>query len=382
MSAIRRASVLFLSLCLLFPLLVTSASAKESTPTLSAHAACLVEADSGEILMGHNAHLPMGMASTTKLMTALCALSLAAPGTPITVAPEAVGVEGSSVYLAQGEVLTVEELLYALLLESANDAALSLAIGTAGSEAAFVDKMNLLATQMGLEATRFQNPHGLYHPDHFTTAYDLCKIMLAVLEDPLLSAIVSAKKATIPGVDGGRRHLSNHNRLLSMYEGCVGGKTGYTTRTGRCLVSAARRDGVLLVAVTLCDGNDWRDHAAMLDYGFSRYVSRLLCRAEEYLIPIPVVGGAETYVTVSNTQALQHTLPRDHAPIQVQIHAPRFLYAGVRAGRQVGYAVFYITDDNGRPQELGRVPLTAKYTVPTAPRKSFWQWLRGLFGKI
>ncbi len=385
MLIIRRFAVLFLSVGLLAGLFSLSAGANTpalSPPRVSAHAMCLMEAERGDVLLSKNQHLPMGMASTTKLMTALCALSLASPDALITVDVRAVGVEGSSVYLTAGEVLTLRELLYALLLESANDAATAIAIGCAGSEEAFVSEMNRLALEWGLESTHFVNPHGLYHPDHYTTAYALCRVMQQVLADETLLEIIAAKSATIPGIDGGVRQLGNHNRLLSMYEGCIGGKTGYTMRTGRCLVSAAQRAGVTLIAVTLMDGNDWRDHMALFDYGFSQYEHRTLCQKNEYTFTIPVVGGCEGAVTVTNPHALELTLPKDLSSVEVRIEAPRFLYAEAAAGQTVGHAVFYVKDAKGGAEELGRLPLITQHRVEKSPKRSFWKWLLGLLGSL
>ena len=169
--------------------------------------------------------------------------------------------EGSSVYLAQDEVLTLKELLYALLLESANDAAVAIAMAVDGSVDAFADRMNRYAAQLGLKDTHFVNPHGLDDDAHYTTARELALITRAALENPDFREIVSTQKTVIPlrGSEGVRL-LLNHNRLLREYDGCIGVKTGFTKKTGRCLVSAAERDGVMLIAVTLGAPDDWNDH--------------------------------------------------------------------------------------------------------------------------
>ena len=188
-----------------------------------------------------------------------------------TIPPEACGIEGTSIYLQPGETLTVRDLLYALLLSSANDAATALALCCSGSIPAFADRMNRIAEQLGLENTHFVNPHGLDHPEHYSTARDLALIAAAAFEDVNFREIVSTRRYLIPAPDGGRRILTNHNKLLSRYSDCVGVKTGFTKKSGRCLVSAAERDGVLLISVTLNDPNDWNDHTLLLDYGFSLY---------------------------------------------------------------------------------------------------------------
>ena len=209
----------------------------------TAAAADIVMEQSGYVLSAGNAHTRMGMASTTKIMTALLAIERLDPETVVTVPKEAVGIEGSSIYLTEGEQITVSDLLYGLMLESGNDAATALAIAAGGTVEDFVRLMNERAAELGLEDTHFSNPHGLSADDHYTTAYDLARLTCAALENETFAAIVSCKTKTI---SDGRRYLSNHNRLLRSYEGCIGVKTGYTLATGRTLVTAAERDGLTL----------------------------------------------------------------------------------------------------------------------------------------
>ncbi|MBR2018834.1 MAG: D-alanyl-D-alanine carboxypeptidase [Clostridia bacterium] len=388
MSKLKAIGCICLTVCLLvacFPFTV-SASPIEAEPSVSAQSAILIEAASGETVMAKNADFPLPMASTTKIMTALVALELASPETEITVDPAAVGIEGSSVYLTENEVLTLEQLLYALLLESANDAATAIAIGLSGSVEAFADEMNRAAGRMGLCQTHFTNPHGLDDAEHFTTAKELAQIAREALQHELLRTIVSTRKITVPRGDGsnGVRLLINHNKLLRLYDGCIGMKTGFTKKSGRCLVSAAERDGVLLIAVTLHAPNDWDDHTRMLDYGFSRYTSVLLCQSEELLLPISVVGGTDSYVMVSNPSALRLTLPAEHGTISKTLELPRFVYATVRNGEILGKAVYRCdTNGDGTREIIGEVSLIACYSVKqNHPKKSFWQWLWGFFQRF
>lgn len=379
---------------LIVPLLLASflspasATEKEHTnplpsPSVSAQSAILIEAESGDAVYGKDCDLPLPMASTTKIMTALVALEKGAPDQKITVDPSAVGVEGSSVYLSEGEVLTLEQLLYALLLESANDAAVAIAVGISGSVEAFAAEMNLMAQSLGLKNTHFQNPHGLDDEEHYTTARELATITRRAMEHSLFCDIVSTRKATIPHADNSNvRLLVNHNKLLRSYEGCIGVKTGFTKRSGRCLVSAAKRDGVTLIAVTLNAPSDWSDHAALLDYGFSKYESVLLCDAEEYLFPLPVVGGVEEYVMVGTAEPLRITLPREHGAILSTVEIDRFLYAPVLGRGTVGRVIFRCDrNGDGNVEVLAEVPLTAYYTVERQPaKKNLWQWLLSLLG--
>lgn len=228
---------------------------------LSAAAAILMDADSGEILFEKDAGRCMRIASTTKIMTALVVLEHAAPDDVITVTPDHMA-EGSSMYLRAGETVRVEELLYGLLLCSGNDAALALT-ECAGGLTPFVALMNEKAAALGMAHTSFANPNGLDADGHYSTARDMAVLAAAAVENPTFRRICSSRSVTI-----GQRTMENHNRLLRQVEGCVGLKTGYTRAAGRTLVSCTERDGCRLVAVTLQDGNDWADHAALYDYGF------------------------------------------------------------------------------------------------------------------
>lgn len=295
-----------------------TSAARQTTLDLSAKSAILIDASDGSVLYEKNGRERMGMASTTKIMTALVVCEHLPLDTVVSIPAEAVNTEGSSVYLTAGELLSVEELLYALLLASANDAAVALAIAASGSIEAFAEKMNEKAVALGLSDSNFVNPHGLYDDNHYTTAYDLAMISRAALGEPILRQIVATKKATIPqgvtpdNTEGeAERYLYNHNKMLHLYEGAVGVKTGFTKKTGRCLVSAAERDGLTLVAVTLNASDDWNDHSAMLDYGYSLYERVTLFDVGEFTCQYAVSGGKEGYVTLSNSNPIILTLPKE-----------------------------------------------------------------------
>lgn len=351
-------------------------------PTVSAKAAILINGESEAVYFAENADLRLPMASTTKVMTALVAADALPLDTVVKVAPEAVGVEGSSVYLYAGEELTLESLLYALLLESANDAAVAIACAVSGSVERFAERMNEKAAQLGLTDTHFTNPHGLDHEEHYTTAHDLARITAAALRSETLRTIVSTYKHTVPqsGTDGVRLFI-NHNRLLRTYDGCIGVKTGYTMRSGRCLVSAAERDGLLLVAVTLSDPNDWKDHAAMLDYGFSLYESVPLTDGPRIAYQLPVLNGTTPSATASFTSGsgapLTVTLPKGHGEITARVELPRHLWGSDPRGTPVGRIV-YLCDG----AVLCEVPLTLEEDVTEISyRFRFFERLKRAFGK-
>ncbi len=235
----------------------------------SAKAAVLIDAKSGAVLFEKNAHSPLPMASTTKIMTALAVIENSNPDDVITVSNNASGVEGSSIYLTAGEKITVRDLLYGLLLESGNDAATALAEGVFGSVEKCCEYMNMRTHEMGLVSTNFTNPHGLDSDNHYTTAYELAVITQNAMDNDIFREIVSTKNYTSSGEN--MRYFSNHNRLLNSYAPAIGVKTGYTLRSGRCLVSASKMSNEEYIAVTLCDPLDWQDHKEMHDFGFESF---------------------------------------------------------------------------------------------------------------
>lgn len=333
----------------------TPAAPRTAPPALSAEAAVLLDAQSGTLLAQKNADKRLPMASTTKIMTALVALEHLDEAQIITVPPEAIGIEGSSIYLFAGERISVGTLLYALLLSSANDAAVALAITASGSVAAFADAMNEKAAALGLMDTHFCNPHGLPDDAHYTTAKDLARLAAAAMQNERFAEIVSTQRHTAAqnGTDATRLFL-NHNKLLSRYEGAVGIKTGFTKKSGRCLVSAARRDGLLLITVTLNAPSDWQDHAHLFDWGFSEYRS---FTPDDPCITLNVVGGTANEVTLRAAELPSLTLPAD-AEVQCITEAPRFLFGGFEKGAVKGRVVCTL---NG--ETIAEIPLVTDAAV-------------------
>lgn len=368
-----------LTLILAVLLLFGAALSASAAPDTSAKSAILIEADSGRVLYQQNAFLRLPMASTTKIMTAIVAIESGDIRRTVTVSPDAVGIEGSSVYLYPNEQLTLEELLYALLLESANDAATAIAIEVAGSVEAFSRQMNQKAEALGLTSTHFTNPHGLDHEEHFTTAFDLAKLTAYALKNETFRAICSTARRTIPlKGDEGTRVLVNHNKLLSRYDGAIGVKTGFTKRSGRCLVSAAERDGLTLIAVTLGAPDDWNDHTKMLDFGFERYQAVCLAEKGALVLPIPVVGGTTESVLVANTERVSAMLKKGHGAVTYRVEAPHMLYAPIASGSSIG-RVIWLCDG----EEIGSSPLVTINNVEykKAERQGFFSWLTSLFAR-
>ncbi len=274
-----------------------------------------MDADTGAVLHSHNADKRSLIASTTKIMTALVVLEHCDVEREFCVPIEATGIEGSSMYLKPNEVLTIRQLLYGLMLQSGNDAAVALALACSGSVESFVALMNQQAQKLRLANTHFENPNGLDGETHYSTATDLAKLTSYALKNPEFAKIVSTKNIRI-----GERCLTNHNRLLWSVDGAIGVKTGYTKAAGRILVSAAKRNGRTLVAVTICDGNDWKDHAALYDYGFSCYEERILIKAGEEAAKICLMDG--TLHTLYAAETVKACALAEETP-RVEIVYPR-----------------------------------------------------------
>ncbi len=309
----KRTLSLLLLFSAIFPLSLLAVPPVSATAVeaLSAECAALYEAEGRRMLFGKNERTRHAMASTTKIMTALVALESLPLDTVITIPKEAVGVEGSSVYLRKDDKYTLSTLLYALMLQSANDAAEAIAYAVSGGIEAFAEKMNARAASLGLTDTHFENPHGLDADGHYTTASDLAVIACEALKNPTFYEIVSSRRYRFSTVSGENpRLLVNHNKMLLLYDGAVGVKTGYTKKCGRCLVSAAKRDGLLLVAVTLDAPSDWQDHKELLDFGFQRYESRLLAAPGTLTLTLPLFNGNGT-VTVTNRDEIRLVMEKE-----------------------------------------------------------------------
>lgn len=340
----------------------------------SASSAILMDLDSGRVLYEHNADDIRLIASITKLMTALVAVEREPDlSREITVRAEWLNTEGSMIYLRAGENVTMETLLYGLLLESGNDAAMVIACACAGSEAAFAALMNEKAAELGMTRSRFANASGLNADNHYSTARDMARAAAACLKNETLAKICAAKSITVGG-----RTFTNHNRLLSLYDGCVGMKTGYTQRAGRTLVSAARRDGQTLIAVTLNDPDDWKDHAALLDYGFEHYPAKQLARADEVVGCVPVEGSLVRFADVAAGADFCYPLAEGECA-EVRVEYADLAAAPVFAGQTAGRMAYTV---NG--VEVGSVELryaqTVRRDIFPENRTLLQRILSGIFG--
>lgn len=357
-------------LCLLAALLCPMALCVE----VSARSAALYDPDTGRFLYEKNAGEQLPMASTTKIMTALLVLESMELDQVVKVRPEYLRTEGSSMYLAAGEEVTVETLLYGLLLLSGNDAAKTLAAACAGSEEAFVERMNLRAQELGLTGTHFVNPHGLPDDGHYSTAQDMARLMAVCLQNETFREISGTVTYT-----GGGRTMKNHNRLLTLYDDATGGKTGFTKKAGRCLVSSAEREGSSLVAVTLGAPDDWNDHRALYEYGFAEYPLMPLVEAGTTAAELPILGGTGGQVAVLCPQGLSLRLTEtERNSVSIQLNLPHLVYAPVSEGSQAG--TLLVSWGEGRQREL---PLVFGGSAEVQPVElSFWEKCKWELKKI
>ena len=335
----------------------------ESGTSVSARAAALYCPDTDSFLFEKNADERMPMASTTKIMTALVAIRRGKLSQRIRIPKEATGIEGSSLYLREGEVLTLEELLYGLMLRSANDAATAIALAISGSVEAFAEAMNEEAAALGLANTHFDNPHGLDSETHYTTAKDLARLGAAAIANETARRIASTYKITV-GKGESARLIVNHNKLLRSYEGAIGLKTGFTKKCGRCLVGAAERDGVTLVSTTLSAPDDWNDHKRMLDYGFSALTCYASLKVGEYKQRILLLGGKKSSVTVENGEGFSYVDRAGLSAVTTRVCLNASAAAPIKKGDTLGQILF-LRDG----VTLGTVPLIATEDVGALPRR-------------
>ena len=339
----------------------------------SARSAILLDGMTGRVLYQHNADEKSLIASTTKIMTGLLICEQCAPDARVEIRPECTGIEGSSMYLKSGEVLSVQDLLYGLMLRSGNDAAMALAVFCDGSAEAFAQRMNARAQQLGLTGTQYRNPHGLDDDGNYSTARDLAHLTAHALENPAFRSVVSTRSVTV-----GSRQLVNHNKLLWRYDGAIGVKTGYTKAAGRILVSAAERDGRRLIAVTISDPNDWDDHIRLLDYGFSAFTSTPIINAGDILLEVPVLSGSADGVCAAAPESFSYPLSPDEQAV-IQLHLPPCVYAPVEAGDAAGEAVVLVDG-----QEAARLPLYWTDSVTSAKISKWdalWRRLGGYYAR-
>ena len=375
----KKSAVLILVFSFLLYLVCPIAKAEFS---VSAKAAIVIAADTLEVLYEKSANQKLPMASTTKIMTALLLAEQPDLSKTVKTTKQMVTVEGSSMGLLEGDTVSYRDLLYGMLLASGNDAANTTAYVLAGSVQGFAKMMNEKAAELGMKNTSFVTPSGLDDENHYTTAYDLALLTAAALQNSAFRTACSSKSAVLYyGNPPYRRTLTNHNKLLGNYEGIIGVKTGFTKKSGRCLVTAAEGEGKRVIAVTLNDPDDWNDHRKLLDYGLEKTV---VTEFKNYDVTdvMPIVCGSADLVRVKCEQAKICTAVGTENEIKRKIILPKFIYAPISAGEKVGEIEYYFKDTLVKTSDIFSVADVESYNRKENFQKRFLNNLKVLWNNI
>lgn len=356
---------------------------QQAPENISAKGYILMEASSGKVLAGKEEHEKRPMASTTKIMTALLTLEQDGLDDYFKVDNDAIMVEGTSMGLVKDDQVSLRSLAYGMLLSSGNDAANLAAVKISGSIEKFAEKMNAKAVQIGMKDTHFVTPSGLHDEEHYSTPYDMALLAREALKNEDFAEICGQKKAKLTyGNPPYTRWLSNHNKLLDYYEGCIGMKTGFTKKAGRCLVSAAERDGVTLICVTLNASNDWQDHTKLFDYGFS-VAERQKVEVDLSQTTFPVVGGVKDELRVNLSGELYAVLSQKELESASQrILRDPFCYAPIKEGDTVGKLQLIYEGNVVAEETLVAAENIEQKQVDLTAQKSIWSRVKSFFHKL
>lgn len=352
-------------------------------PSLSAYAYALYCVNTGEFLLSCNGEERLPMASTTKIMTAILgieALQASEEEMVVTMSSDMYA-EGSSMYLADGEQVLMSDLVGGMLMVSGNDAANAIAMTVGGSFDGFSKLMNEKAGTLGLQNTSFVTPSGLDADNHYTTAEDLAKIMAYCMENAMFREIDSSNSITVNFVNPKEKSQTyyNENRLLREYEYCVAGKTGYTSKAGRTLVSCAEKDGIRLVAVTLGDPDDWNDHKKMFDYGFESLSLEQL-NMDFSDLSVPIVGGTKQKVGLSvGEQPSVCVRNQQTDEVEVKYDLPAFVYAPVAQDSKIGTIRYYCNGNLIGQSEVTAAETVTYKEIPTTFAENVLSFLKKIF---
>lgn len=361
-------------LMILFIFSATDLTLASASPNIIGGAAIVIDSNNGQMLYEKNSHQRMYPASTTKTLTAIVALENSNLSDQVKISSDACNVEGSAIGLQEGERISMEDLLYALMLNSGNDTAVAIAEHVGGSVSGFVDLMNKKAVEIGAVDSHFNNPNGLPDPNHYSSAYDLAVIARYAMKNPEFRKIVATETRNIRRENPeAQTYLLNHNRMLWQYEGAIGIKTGYTDAAGQCLVTAANRQNRELIAVVLgsVGTSIWDDARVLLDYGFVEFKSASIVDAAKYITDTNVKYGVSTSVPVVTSQSFTYDFPKDKpAEVRQEVRLKEQVSAPVAAGQKLGELVFLSGE-----REIGRVDLVSQQDVRRKWSVHWWQWL-------
>ncbi len=321
--------------CLLFIMAFSFGVSALNGEDLSSKSAVVMNADTNEAVFEKASHERRSMASTTKIMTAIIAAESGRIYETVNITPEMCGAEGTSIGLKAGNKIRLLDLIYGMMLESGNDAANSVAIFLSGSKEAFAKEMNKKAKEIGMTESNFVTASGLQDEKHYTTAYDMALLGSYAVKNPLFREACSSKTKKIDFIEPDITvTFSNHNRLLRSYDGAFGIKTGFTKKSGRCLVSAAERDGVSFVAVTLSAPDDWNDHRKLLDFAFES------AEKQDVYPRIPktvkIMGGTKAEIEISCSAYPIRISTKNETQIKQRVYLPAFVYAPIKSGEKIG----------------------------------------------
>ncbi|MDO4380877.1 MAG: D-alanyl-D-alanine carboxypeptidase family protein [Clostridia bacterium] len=338
---------------------------------ISAKSAVSIDASSNEILFEKEAFEKRSMASTTKIMTSILAIESGRLDETVEITEKMIRAEGTSIGLKAGYRIKLRDLVYGMMLESGNDAANSVAFFLSGSLENFSELMNRKAASIGMKNTHFVTASGLDDEEHYSTAYDMAILASYCIKNDVFKAVCSTKKYTseLEKPENYRLFFSNHNRLLSENKGVFGVKTGFTKKSGRCLVSAAERDGAVIIVVTLCAPDDWNDHRRLYNSCFEMFSKKTVYTY--FSERIPVIGGTSSSVAIQATERSFEIAVHGEGKIKSRVFLPNFVYAPIRKNDVIGKIDYYIGEDIYKTVSLFADESIASQTETYVRRESF-----------
>ena len=344
-------------------------------PNVTATSAIVIEASTGHVIYARNPDGPMFPASTTKIMTLLLALERGGLDEIVTVSENAFNAQGSTLWLDTGERIPLQDLLYGMIMVSANDASVAIAEHIDGSVANFAAHMTQRAKELGATNTNFTNPHGLPDDNHYTTARDLSLITLHGLQLPGFEQIVTTTEMSFGWIhDDESKLLRTENQLLWTYNGCNGVKTGYTQRAGRCVVCSAKRNGIQLISVVLDGLYMWNDSIILLDYGFENVSTETLVKSDEVIKTLPIISGRRKSMPVKTAGEIIVPVFKNHDAYEIKYDMPEVLNAPITNGETIG-KVRVIIDGK-------EIATTDIVTTADVEQKSFFRLLLKQFNNF
>ncbi|MDD3168569.1 MAG: D-alanyl-D-alanine carboxypeptidase [Eubacteriales bacterium] len=319
---------------------------QKAPPAVSAQNAIMIEVNSGEVLFEKNADQKSYPASITKIMTALLAIENGSPDKPVKISENAAGVEGSSIYLAPGEKISLRDLVYGLMLRSGNDAAIAIAEEIGGSKSSFVIMMNKRAREMGACNTNFVNPNGLHDPEHYTTARDMAMISKAAMKNPEFKKVASTKSWVTDRGEGKYNYFYNKNKVVYQYDGGTGIKIGYTKAAGRTLVASSERNGMELICVVM-NAPDWfRDTYALMDFAYQQYETRMIAQGQRPIKAVSIQGGMKSFAMIGPREDILCPVKKEtDSSISVVYVLTDRRKAPIQRWQEAGYLKIYVNGD-------------------------------------